>query len=110
MNAKTLKALKGSIAHWERLSSGTAKSGEDVTSKSCPLCKLFLRENSCEGCPVAKATKKWYCVGSPWERVRAVELGRGLRCDEFKEAAKKELQFLKSLLPNKKTTKLLAKK
>lgn len=98
MNQKTLKALKSSIAHWERLASGKRKDGEQPTGQCCALCAQFF-DNHCRGCPVASKTKLTACVGTPyWKASRYWNL-QGPDSRQFKTAAKAELQFLKSLLP-----------
>lgn len=95
MNAKTLKALKGSIRKWQRIVNGT---GEDHGPDNCPLCKQFWHYDdytdiiSCGGCPVATHTGQYGCKDTPY--------------DDFQEKATKsnatkELNFLKSLLPKK---------
>lgn len=86
MDAKTLEALKGSVAKWEAIVAGT---GEDHGQMNCPLCYVFII-GDCEGCPVMAATGKRFCAGTPYEA--------------YYESAKRsdaadELAFLKSLLP-----------
>lgn len=110
MDEKTLNALKGSIAKWERIVRyGAAECGYH----DCPLCHLFADEE-CKGCPVAEQTKDKACVGSPYHAARTamqVPLGvprgdrrhpAGARIPRTKEArrlARLELEFLKSLIP-----------
>ena len=104
----TLTALKKSIAHWERLASGQRKRGEWIGPTHCALCKLFIA-GDCEDCPVAEETGYSYCDGTPYEIVQAyidarflVDRESILNSKEFKSAARKELRFLKSLLPKQK--------
>jgi len=47
MDAKTLKALKGSIKKWEKIIAGT---GVDKGGDNCPLCKACGW--NCRDCPV----------------------------------------------------------
>lgn len=99
MNKATLKALKGSIAKWEKIVAGT---GVDDGTDNCPLCKLFYGLG-CMGCPVAIKSGRDTCKKTPyggwmlatfgqeWPR-RVIDAGQ-------KKAARAELRFLKSLLP-----------
>jgi hypothetical protein len=57
MNAETLKALKASIAHWQRFAAGKQREGESIFSDDCELCDLFFQSSrlwKCQGCPVAE--------------------------------------------------------
>lgn len=93
MPAATLEALRGSIAKWEAIVSGT---GTDEGAENCALCRLFhtdYREDGglgCHGCPVRARTGRPLCMGSPYDD-----------CHESptEEQAQAELDFLKSLLP-----------
>jgi hypothetical protein len=92
MNAKTLKALKGSIAKWEGIVAGTT---EDEGNLNCPLCTLFYR-GGCFGCPVMEKTGLDSCNGTPYlEYADGDDLGK----DTLLGLAQDELDFLKSLLP-----------
>ncbi len=100
MNRKTLKALKGSIEHWERLASGQRKENENIGVSDCPLCVEFYQKD-CIGCPVMAKTGEECCDSTPFKdawRAHRFELN-GFDSLKFKNAAKKELAFLKSLLP-----------
>ena len=99
MNAKTLKALKGSIAKWERIVAGTgACHGVD----NCPLCELFW-DRGCRGCPVVQKSGYRLCIGTPFEGVGRHLSDEGFaRTTSAKKAARAELAFLKSLLPKRK--------
>jgi hypothetical protein len=100
MDQKTLTALKGSIAKWQAIVDGT---GVDHGSSNCPLCQLFRYSNdynaggNCEGCPVAEEVEDTCCDSTPYQEYATA--------DDFDDkeamatAAKKELEFLKSLLP-----------
>jgi hypothetical protein len=108
MKSDTLKALKASIEHWkenvEKAKEGKL-SDKDINSDTCPLCGLFDEdcERAGEVCPIAKGqvdiSCKCGCGHTPWHDVKtAFE-------DELKDilpAVKRELSFLKSLLPKKK--------
>ena len=104
MEEKTLVALKKSIEHWEK----NAAPGDHPVStkaKDCALCGLFFWEEDCAGCPVYQRTGREGCHGSPyWSVVDAkLELcadeSKGRLRKKLREAAQKELDFLKSLLP-----------
>jgi len=102
MDAKTLKALKGSIKKWEKIVEGT---GVDKGEDNCPLCKICGW--NCKDCPVVMTGEaKEGCRGSPysdwvehqseehWEKEESK-----VYCPTCKELAQKELDFLRSLLP-----------
>lgn len=101
MNAKTLKALRGSIAKWRAIVDGT---GTDEGPDNCPLCLIF-RYDECIDCPVAMKTGKDSCEGSPyvdlWIGTFPSFHWREYRADtsEREAAAQAELDFLISLLP-----------
>lgn len=98
MDAKTLKALKGSIKKWEAIVAGT---GIDAGSINCPLCGLFYH-NDCLGCPVSEKTQQELCMGSPYDEYSNLWNGECTTDEELRDAAKKELDFLKSLRPSPK--------
>lgn len=100
MNYKTLKALRGSIKKWEGIVAGTK---EDQGPSNCPLCTMFYwQDNDCQGCPVMERTGKPYCAGTPhllWERSFKLSQPMKPYNDRTFRLAKKELAFLKTLLP-----------
>ena len=115
MKPGTLQALKRSIAHWNRLYIGKRRRGsngelEDAGGDHCALCKRFdyspgsklcTREDG-EECPVKIRTGQSCCSQTPWRAAsRAVDRRYYMRdrSAKNKAAIKKELDFLKSLLP-----------
>lgn len=104
MKKETLNALKHSIQHWKRLSTGKRKEWESVGADSCALCECFY-DDMCLGCPVKDKTGLRGCLGSPYEYANGAKAKYGLDSEEFKTVAKKELKFLRSLLPETKTKK-----
>jgi hypothetical protein len=102
MNPQTLTALKASIQHWEELSNITSFDDANIGPSSCALCGLFntplkKKNEKCIGCPVYERTGLRLCHNSPYGNVY-----RSLIGDDFPNFlihAKKELTFLKSLLP-----------
>ena len=108
MNKKTLAALKASIQHWKENEAAESSDDVSVWGDYCALCQLFVVKNeSCDGCPVAKRTGKEQCDGSPWGAARdefkkwrwayLVDLQEAR--DAFRAAARAEREFLESLLP-----------
>lgn len=98
MNKRTLKALRGSIAKWEKIVSGDA---EDMGAENCPLCKLFV-EDFCDGCPVRKESGVPGCIQTPWHRWAKAQNQRfhwTANTKRRKKLAQAELDYLKSLLP-----------
>ena len=103
MNAKTLKALKGSIKKWEKIVAGT---GWEQANWNCPLCQIS--DGSCDLCPVKIKTGKDSCEGSPfcgWD-IHQIDVHdqwmgsvRKALCPTCRKLARAELRFLKSLLP-----------
>ena len=105
MDKKTLKALKKSIKKWEKI---VNEEGVDW-GLDCSLCKLFI-ENNCVDCPVYIKTKMRSCIGTPYaewvhhqrdSHVDEFTEAYEIECPKCKELARKELEFLKSLLPEK---------
>lgn len=114
MNKKTLAALKASIQHWKENEAAESSDDVSVWGDYCALCQLFVVKNeSCDGCPVAKRTGKEQCDGSPWgaardefKKWRWAYLADGQDSpratearDAFRTAARAEREFLESLLP-----------
>jgi len=115
MKKETLEALEKSIEKWEKIVSGE---GEDRGSNNCALCKLFIKKK-CIGCPVYTKTKTPDCGGTPYEYWLHHQANNHLydflefyivKCPECKVLAQKELEFLKSLLPETQKTKKKEKK
>jgi hypothetical protein len=113
MEPETLKALKSSIAHYDRMIAGN-KGYENILSTCCALCARFNSEYSCscragdDQCPVAKAGFK-NCKGSPWDvlydhimnvhcNCPTIALPRA-GCSVCKKLLQDERRFLRSLLP-----------
>lgn len=96
MDAKTLTALRGSIAKWEAIVAGT---GRDLGIINCPLCQLFYKEHFCIGCPVQVKVNQASCKGTPY--IKFVRLARDpkIKSETKLAAAQAELDFLRSLLP-----------
>ncbi len=100
MNRKTKKALKGSIAKWEKIVSGK---GVDEGWNNCLLCEMFI-EDDCKKCPVDTREKGMGCSITPYitwvnhqEDEHKMDMPWKVECDECKEIAQKEVNFLKSL-------------
>ncbi len=111
MNAKTLKALEGSIEKWRLIA---YEGGVDKGADNCPLCTLYIRGErwSCSGCPVALRVSKTGCDGTPYivwaqHRLRwhSFILGSIVTCPTCKTHAVAELKFLRSLRPRKRKKK-----
>ena len=102
MKAEILEALKDSINHWTRMATGKAKRGEVPGPDHCALCRMFNRKPfHCRGCPVMNRTHLPSCGSTPYGEAEKEADLYGMKSPAFKEAAAKELKFLKSLLPRK---------
>ena len=97
MTPTTLKAIKGSIRKWVKISNGT---GEDQGPDNCPLCKLFYAKK-CKGCPVATVTGQIECEGSPYQVWSEFPLEESISSPRSIAIAEAEVLFLKTLLPKK---------
>ena len=102
MNPETLTALKASIQHWEELSNIASLDDANIGPLSCDLCGLFNTSfqnvnATCIGCPVFEHTGLRTCSQTPWWNVYYSLVGGDL--PNFLIDAKKELTFLRSLLP-----------
>jgi inosine-uridine nucleoside N-ribohydrolase len=113
MNKKAISALRKSIAHWRRLANGKQETCEDPGEDCCALCIAFKHEAvACKSCPVQIKTGQPFCRGTPHRE--AANAYYDLKCyldpgidreyylKLFKDAAKKEVEFLESLLPKTK--------
>ena len=100
MDAKTLKALNGSISKWKKIVAGT---GSDKGTNNCPLCHLFFGRCACEGCPAAMHGIGG-CFDTPYmDWLEATDDQKGKATNSIqRRAARNELKFLRSLLPKKK--------
>lgn len=116
---KTNPHLEESIKHWERLASGNRNKDEQFGSDDCALCKEYYGQPNvedintyCDGCPVKLKTGKSHCYGSPFDKIRELDYAyhkeseeysveQFMNTQEFKEAAKLELEFLISLRETK---------
>lgn len=99
MEAKTLRALRGSIAKWKGI---LADGRQDNGVQDCPLCGLF-HNNNCHGCPVRHSTGEPNCGNTPyaeWAKVQAKDKTMDhATTPATLHAAYKELTFLRGLLP-----------
>lgn len=95
MSARKLDALKRSIANWEKRAKG------ELVDKQCPLCALYYdgKAGDCVGCPVFERTGYPNCEGTPYQEWSSLDDS----LDDWQNVnipdAKRELRFLKSLLP-----------
>ena len=104
MTPETLTALKASIEHWRQNAEGPI---EDASADpdDCALCDKFLSgETRCLGCPVSESTGHILCFKTPYE-IAHIKLRRTRDNASpeneaaFRAAARAELAFLISLLP-----------
>ena len=100
MNFETELALLQSVAHWERMATGKARLGEKPAGEQCALCEKFCwwtsQNRECLGCPVMERTGRPHCRSTPFARAHWEFYWLP---ESFPASAKKEVDFLKSLLP-----------
>jgi len=112
LTKKNLEALRASIAHWDRNSRARSPLNISVGANGCALCELHLnRVGSCFKCPVVthgggspgcegtphsdlRLTNAYVMWRYPYRVADVAAAGR-----EFRAKARKELAFLKSILP-----------
>jgi hypothetical protein len=104
MDERTLTALRGSIKHWEENLAAKKPEEAILGPRHCPLCVMFISMPACIGCPVREKTGKTNCGGTPYDQAAEAheswsEYGDMRHDNQWREAAKAELDFLKSLLP-----------
>lgn len=112
MTPETLAALKASIKHHEENRDCPEKA--TIGPDKCALCKLFYdfafpaKDYSwcCQGCPVMEATGRAGCQLSPYDDLSVAyenlldEPGDEGFLKAFIDTEQREIDFLKSLLPD----------
>lgn len=114
-----IKALTESIEKWERNTRAMVPYQATISSRTCALCEIYLIDGECTGCPVKNVTKRDMCADSPYQNAYHayiawsqkylfssdyIHKNESLKKDAddareaFVEAAKKEIEFLKSIL------------
>ena len=95
MDMRTYQALLESIRLWIKRAEGARiPTGANI----CPLCRIHNKTQSvghCPDCPVQKATGERSCDGTPY-----MKHANALTPEDQIKAAKDEVHFLMSLLPN----------
>jgi hypothetical protein len=105
MDAQTLEALNASIAKWERNAEAENRFEYRTGESDCPLCALFIFPGHCEGCPVFQKTGERFCRFTPYMDASYARImwgdtpGSSAARDRAHAAARDEVAFLKSLLP-----------
>ena len=120
MNKAAQTALKKSIKHWEENVAAKHPREANPQADACALCTMFsdnLDEAGqwCTGCPVKARTRRDLCLNTPWLRAEAAwsSWDYSVECHKsdanqarvravWQTAARKELDFLRSLLPKPK--------
>ncbi len=99
-------ALEGSIRKWEGILRGDT---EDLLSLNCPLCKKYLGQGNCFGCPVQIRTGQRGCISTPYilwnehQHTHYQYKGRYTHCEKCIQLAQQELDFLRGLRKPKET-------
>lgn len=104
MDIVTFEALQKSITKWEKKRDTRDLKLVSVSDSECPLCDLYYRYG-CDGCPVESESGYPYCRNTPYRAVsnfRQEFIYDDLTDDQFHTwsiLCQKEIDFLKSLLP-----------
>lgn len=93
-----LRALRASIRKWEFITALLEKAPRrqiaDRGTDTCALCQLYYNHDRfvdhCDGCPVMEKTGQRYCDGTPYGSEKGLKRAQG------------EVEFLRSLLPQRK--------
>jgi len=99
--AEQIEALEESIAHWERMKADI-RCGENPSTDYCACCSLGWGAARCSTkCPIRAYAGRGWCARTPYER--AAELWSEYRAgasveDQWRAAAQKEIDFLKTVL------------
>lgn len=102
MDAKTLEALKASIAKWERNAVAQTRAEYRVGISECALCLVFHKRHSgkeCVGCPIMGKTGLPFCSGTPYGEAEDAYYDWSRSAERARQLAGEEVAFLKSLLP-----------
>lgn len=99
---ETLAAIQDSIKHWERMRDGKNGASENPGPAACALCVLFFDSSSCAGCPIATKTVQKLCLGTPYYDAEKTWELRFEQPNAWRYASQEMIDFLKSLLPERK--------
>jgi hypothetical protein len=96
-DAKTRKAIRESIKHWEENKERNTYDlmYSEISCDSCELCALFTQDE-CQGCPVRLKTGLRGCGGSPWASCQSAWFNDNQ--SDWQSACQAEIDFLRSLL------------
>lgn len=91
---ETNSALQRAIAKWMRHARAKSFDGINLAPCDCPLCAIFFA-NGCKGCPIARATGKTNCRGTPYiDASRARTWGNIV---DFRFHSRREVVFLREV-------------
>jgi hypothetical protein len=108
----TKKALKKSIANWEKnVKDATNGAILKLGPSQCPLCCKFLTlDAKCIGCPVYEKTGQIFCKGTPYIEAHFYNtFDTNTRGQDLIRECEKEVEFLKSLLVQQTILKCIKK-
>ena len=106
MRLATKKALLASIEHWRENEQAKSLHHVQLGRTSCALCRRFgypcerTTPKTTELCPVAKASGWKSCQNTPYSDAYEADQIEDLLA--FRAAARREREFLESLLPSPK--------
>ena len=107
MTKETLTALRLSIHHWKRNVKAVTVGQSRTTRLDCALCVLYFDEVNCGLCPIANDGHEFYscgCSGTPYTDASMArddwsDCSSTSNRTAFRKAARKEVKYLKGLLP-----------
>ena len=95
-----IKLIEKSIEKWV----GVLDGAEENSTDDCALCERYW-EDDCMECPIYEHTDNIYCKSTPYyawaehhNEFHFVQFCRKIHCEECKELAQKEFDFLKEIL------------
>ena len=116
MNKVTYDALVKSVAKWRKNVNVRRPENAKLGVHECPLCTLFNSNGKgstdCLGCPISDSTGQAYCNETPYSEAEMAntawensKIHQWRICEErerrkaWREAARKEAEFLAALVP-----------
>ncbi len=105
LDKKVRLAMGDNLMLWLKIAHGNVK---DKGVRQNPLCRLFIQNVDCEGCPIKNKTGQSRCVGTPYpnwlmhhvltHKIKFIKCGYKVECSECKEIARDMYDFYLDML------------